>query len=96
MVENAVKHGVDQQLESVHIDINAFAEASDLVVKVADNGPGITSEPTSGIGMALSNIKSRLARLYDGQARLEIVNNLSRGVTATISLPLPGVLETNG
>jgi signal transduction histidine kinase len=57
-----------------------------LRVRVADTGVGFQASSGSGIG--LSNIRSRLAALYGEGATLALESNEPTGVVATIAVPL--------
>src|SRR4029453_2611509 len=60
-----------------------------LRVAVTDTGTGLsTKEYGGGNGIGLSNIRSRLATLYRGDARLTLRGNSPHGVAAAIDVPL--------
>ncbi len=88
LVENAVKHGVDGQLEPVHVEVSIQMSGSNLQIEVKDNGPGLSTDETKGIGMALTNIRARLERLYNGEASLNVSNSSRTGVIAVLEIPL--------
>jgi len=44
---------------------------------------------TEGHGMGLANIRRRLTMLYGDSAVLSLARAASRGVVATVSIPLP-------
>ena len=85
LVENAIKHGLAPLPEGGRIDIDARREAGVLRVRVADTGAGFHDSSGSGIGLA--NIGSRLAALYGGRARLDLEANEPRGVVSVIAVP---------
>jgi sensor histidine kinase YesM len=67
IVENAVKHGVDPELDPLHILIKTCKTPDKYQVIVEDNGPGFSSENQTGFsidgkgnGIALGNISERL------------------------------------
>jgi hypothetical protein len=85
LVENAIKHGLAPLPEGGRIDIDARCEAGVLQVRVADTGAGFQNSSGSGIGLA--NIRSRLAALYGGRARFDLEANEPRGVVSIIAVP---------
>jgi len=90
LVENAIKHAVDAQFEPVNILINVKIVADDLLIEVIDDGPGLYQQTSSlGLGIALNNIKSRLALLYGKTSQLKLINNQLKGIKAVINIPLP-------
>jgi len=86
LVENAVRHGLGQSERQVHIAIGARRSGSQLELSVEDDGPG---SPTgfNHRGIALANIRERLARLYGGAAGFHIGHLDPKGVAAIINLP---------
>jgi hypothetical protein len=85
LVENAIKHGLAPLPEGGRIDIDARCEEGVLRVRVADTGAGFHDSSGSGIGLA--NIGSRLAALYGGRASLGLEANEPRGVVSVIEVP---------
>ena len=91
LVENAVKHGLSPLPEGGTVRISAAAVENELVLRVADTGQGFTQ--SSGGGTGLANIRARLAALYGAAGRLSLALNNPRGVTATMTLPLPAATD---
>ena len=87
LVENALKHGINPTLAGGNIRITASHEEAQLVVRVADSGGGMAA--TEGHGMGLANIRRRLTMLYGDSAVLSLARAATRGVVATVSIPLP-------
>ncbi len=88
LVENAIKHGLTPLRNGGSIRIVVVAAGSALRITVADTGVGFSKvELAAGTGIGLSNIRSRLAALYGGHARLTLRDNVPHGVIATIDLP---------
>jgi signal transduction histidine kinase len=85
LVENAIKHGLTPLAEGGRIDFQARVDKGTLEVRVADTGAGFQASSGSGIGLA--NIRSRLTALYGGRARLQLESNTPRGVVSLISVP---------
>ena len=85
LVENAVKHGLSPLVEGGSIRIDAVARNRTLHVSVADTGQGFTK--SSGAGIGLANISSRLESIYASAGALSLAPNAPRGAVATITLP---------
>ena len=89
LVENAIKHGLNPLRKGGSIRIVAASRDGRLSVTVTDTGIGLTTaDNAGGDGVGLSNIRSRLAALYRGRARLTLHGNAPRGVVAAINVPL--------
>jgi len=86
LVENAVKHGINPAVDGGRITVSANRERDALILKVSDSGQGMAA--TDGHGMGLANIRRRLMMLYGDSAVLSLGRPASRGVTATVSIPL--------
>ncbi len=85
LVENAIRHGLTPLAEGGDVRISARRNGGRLRIAVADTGAGLSESSGSGVGLA--NIRTRLSTLYDGNARLLLAANAPRGVVATIELP---------
>ena len=86
LVENAIKHGLSPLLEGGIVRIGAHLDGDALTIHVADTGQGF--QANLGVGVGLANIRARLAMLYGAAAQLSLSQNLPRGVTATIVVPM--------
>ena len=86
LVENAVKHGINPSVDGGRISVSASREDTALILRVSDSGQGLAA--TDGHGMGLANIRRRLVMLYGDSAVLSLARPASRGVTATVSIPL--------
>jgi len=84
LVENAVKHGVEPSASGAHIKVSTQRRGSRVVIKVSNTTPVTRSEP--GHGLALDNVRERLALLHDVQAQFQ--SGLKNGVfQVRIELP---------
>ena len=88
IVENAIKHGLEPKVEGGTVRVSARRDGAQMVLSVADNGLGFSDHAdSSGEGVGLSNLRERIAVLYDGQATLTVAD-MNPGTGITISVPL--------
>jgi two-component sensor histidine kinase len=90
LVENAIKHGLEQKPNGGVISLTSIRDAEDarnLRLEVADTGGGF-STAASGTGIGLANIRERLNTLYGNHARLELEANQPSGVKAILIIPI--------
>lgn len=86
LVENAVRHGIAERVDSGRIVVSARRDGDDLVLMVEDDGPGyVPGKPTAGLGLA--NTRERLQVLYGRRGSLELSARAGGGTVATIRLP---------
>ena len=84
ILENAIKHGTGQIASTGIIRIDARRDDGDLVVTIADNGPG----PGGGAeGVGLRNTNERLRAMYGDAYRAELRAGASGGTDAVVRLP---------
>ena len=87
LVENAFKHGLSAMTTGARLDVSATREGDSLVLRVRDNGSGVTA---AGEGMGSRITVDRLAALYGDEARYSLRNRedgAATGAMATIVLP---------
>jgi len=90
LAENAIKHAiaVQEQGGSITISVNRFAD--DLLIEVADNGPGadiINGNLHRESGVGLVNTRERLQALYNEKFSLVVSNNQPSGVKVNLRMP---------
>ncbi len=90
LAENAIKYAiaVQEQGGSIKITINRFA--NDLLIEMADNGPGAKIEKGNFYrenGVGLINTRERLQALYQDKYSLVVANNSPCGVKVNIRIP---------
>ena len=74
LVENAVRHGVEPNVEPTLVSVHASATADHVLVTVRDDGHGgVTNGSHDGTG--LKRLSERLAALYGAGARLDVGPN---------------------
>jgi sensor histidine kinase YesM len=91
LVENAILHGIAVRNEKGLIEVNAWRNKDDLMIRIRDDGPGLPAGWTmqSGSGTGLKNTQDRLETLYgkNGRQRLDIRNEPGSGVVVNLCLP---------
>jgi hypothetical protein len=97
VVENAIKHGLEPQIEGGLIAVQARQDNDVLLITVRDTGrglpsgldPSVTAGPSQGTGFGMSQIRQRLATLYGRSARVLLRPGADGvGVEVVIHLPL--------
>jgi sensor histidine kinase YesM len=88
LVENAVKHGLEPQIQGGEILIRIEEKDGLVRSEIIDTGIGFTSHSEAGVGMI--NVRERLRLLYGERGRLVIEENKPRGVKAVIEVPKGG------
>jgi signal transduction histidine kinase len=85
LVENSIKHVIAQRPAGGEIRVSAAVEGGRAVLDVSDDGPGFALDSIP-LGHGLDNLTARLALLFGGAARLEVVRN-GRYFTMRMSFP---------
>ena len=70
IVENAVKHGMDPDLDTLHILIRTRAAGNGHEITVINNGAALDLAESDGEGVGLKNVSDRLARMCGGTLRI--------------------------
>jgi sensor histidine kinase YesM len=88
LVENAVQHGLEPQVAGGTVRVSAHVQGGKLVLEVRDDGRGLQAAPSRrGAGLALANIRERLAARFGDGAVLELTA-AEPGTLARLTLPL--------
>jgi signal transduction histidine kinase len=92
LVENAVLHGVEPQLDGGTVTVRARLEGGRLVLQVQDDGPGPDAPRRhagggAGNGIALANVRERLLQRHGDAASLIVARAPTAGTVATLTLP---------
>lgn len=102
LVENAVKHGLEDSAQGCRVVIAARDAGAEAVVTIEDDGVGMDPEalrailrgdrPT-GSGLGLSNVDERLRQVYGPEHGLVIETGIDAGMKVTVRIPKyrPGV-----
>jgi two-component system, LytTR family, sensor kinase len=95
LVENAVKHAVAPCEEGGTIHIEAGRADGRLLLRISDDGPGLTAVQTaSGLGIGLANTRERLHGTYGDAAQLDLSEAPGGGLCVEISLPARAAVQT--
>lgn len=105
LVENSITHGIGGDVDKISIYIRAFVEDDKLLIKVRDDGAGITHEQLKelnasfknedlitdkNLGIGLLNLNSRLHILYEEPASLIVESSPGHYTLVTLSIPTGG------
>jgi two-component system sensor histidine kinase LytS len=98
IVENAVKHGIKNKEQDCIIMIKIQKQDGMTLVKVKDNGQGMSRERAeqlgketlqseSGSGLALYNVNRRLTMMFGEEASLQIASTPGFGTDIQFAIP---------
>ncbi|GAA4333593.1 hypothetical protein GCM10023165_08840 [Variovorax defluvii] len=92
LVENAIRHGLEPQIEGGEIVIAARREEGRLFIEVRDTGVGIDTDPgppsSKDGGFGLAQVRERLSTVYGSEASLRLAPGPAGGTVALLTLPL--------
>jgi two-component sensor histidine kinase len=88
LVENSIKHAIANQPSGGLLRINANRHDGVLILEIADDGPGATSDAVANAtGSGLQIARKRLAVRYQQHAKFEIQTLLGRGFAVRMEIP---------
>ena len=99
LVENAVRHGLLPKRHGGRINVMVIKEQRDVVFTIRDDGVGMSAdrlkslfdeknvESENGLGIALSNVNSRLCSLYGKDYALKIESAPKKGTIVILKVP---------
>lgn len=99
LVENAVRHGLLPKRHGGRINVTIIKEQRDVVFTIRDDGVGMSAdrlkslfdeknvESENGLGIALSNVNSRLCSLYGKDYALKIESAPKKGTIVILKVP---------
>jgi len=92
LIENAIRHGLEPSLHGGQVLVQAHCDGRRLRLSVRDTGVGLHAPRRSGPpgqggnGIALANIRERLATRYGANATLQLLD-AEPGTLAVLDLP---------
>jgi two-component system sensor histidine kinase AlgZ len=93
LLENSLRHGLADRVETGHIYVAVFREGREAVIRVEDSGAGVPAtwrlERAAGTGLA--NIRGRLEAMYPGRGRIHAGPRPGGGFGVTIRLPYTAI-----
>ena len=87
LVENALKHGIDQQ-HGVVITVIFKQVAHQLHISVSDTGSGFNLSAMASKGIGIKNCQDRLQLIYPQSSDFTLENDENGGARVTIAIPL--------
>jgi sensor histidine kinase YesM len=101
LVENAIKHGVEEMEGPGNIKIIVHKENKRVLINVIDNGSGlqydinsILTNSSNKTHIGIKNIQERLELFYNKKANLRVSNRTPQnGTIATITIPYVGEID---
>ena len=96
VVENSVNHAMRPE-GTLHITVDAYPSGTDVLIRVADDGVGMTSDlaarllqeagpSESGTGIALRNVNGRLHAAFGPGSGVSVESEVGVGTTVTLRL----------
>ena len=89
IVENSIKHGVNQRPEGGFVKITSYKDDENAVIVIEDNGVGfdVTKEPVNDgrSHVGIKNIKQRLSQMLN--ATVKTTSILNEGTKTVITIP---------
>jgi len=86
LVENAIKHGLEPQVEGGELIVSARREGGALLLEVRDTGAGLCATPSEGTQFGLHQIRERLATRYGADAEFTLTAHPEGGALARIRI----------
>ncbi|MHA6533373.1 sensor histidine kinase [Paenibacillus sp. BAC0078] len=109
IAENALYHGIEMLPDEGLISINAELQEGLIVIRISDNGLGMTRETLNtilsgggksvgnGSGVGVRNVNERIGLYYGREYGLSFESELEEGTTVTIIFPaISAVEDLNG
>lgn len=110
IVENAINHGLSNNIPGSHIGVEGRLDGGRLILRVSDNGKGMDDdkvmEVVGGLGkiqdgadlhhIGLSNVHQRISILFGESYGLKIKSRLGTGTEIELSIPAMSKEEIQG
>jgi len=96
LVENSIKHGIASKTNGGSLSINAHRRDGVLILEIADDGPGATSDAVANAtGSGLRIARKRLAVRYQQEAKFEIQTLPGCGFAVRMEIPAEQLATTS-
>ena len=86
IVENCVKHGVDPELDPLHINVRTYIDGAYNVISVTDDGVGYKPANDDEPHVGLANVRNRLKSMCKGTLDISSGKD-NKGTTVTVKIP---------
>ncbi len=90
LLENAIRHGIERSEHQGEIRLAARRDGDDLILQVADSGPGLATPAPARSGIGLANTRARLQELHGDRASLRLADRPGGGLDVEIRIPWHG------
>jgi sensor histidine kinase YesM len=88
LVENSIRHGIAVRPEARSIEINSWHNNGMLCLRVADDGPGLSSDRVPfKEGVGLTTTRRRLHSLYGNKHDFSLRNSPLGGLVVELTIP---------
>ena len=88
LIENAIKYGISKSKNARLIELKIREDDEMIKIELFNEGPGLANLPHSK-GTGLTNVESRLKKLYPDRYLFEMKNDQNRdGVVSSIHIPI--------
>ncbi|WP_323612336.1 sensor histidine kinase [Pectobacterium versatile] len=87
IVENAIKHGISQMIESGHIHISGRLHANTLELSVEDNA-GTYQPRSGGDGLGMNLVDRRIKARYGNRYGITVVSEADKFTRVEVRVPL--------
>jgi signal transduction histidine kinase len=89
LVENAIKHGVAKRVVGGDVRVTGARRDGSVCLSVYNDGPSFPEDwQTSGVGVGLANLRTRLKILHGDTSELQMRRAGADGVEVVVTLPL--------
>jgi anti-sigma regulatory factor (Ser/Thr protein kinase) len=87
LVENAIQHGLEPQVQGGRIQVRAQREGGNIVLDVEDSGVGLPALPPQGEGFGLAQVRERLAAAFEDNGHFDCTPVSPHGARIRITYP---------
>lgn len=87
LVENAIQHGLEPQVQGGSVTVQASYDGTFLTLHVLDTGVGCLGDPAHAGGFGLTQVRERLATTYGSSGAIKIECNKPIGTSASVTFP---------